>query len=273
VVTAEIIGKSTPLFPDGDGSGKVKFTAVAENAISYKFDYGDGSSENVPSGLVTHRFKNPGTNTYTVTISASGKGGVTTTTTLNVQVYFNFTDDEAVGFLTGGSQKDWYWAASEVGHLGEGDNIANPDVNFYANNYQSVVFNTNTTCLYDDVLTFTKQGNNLLFQLNNNGTSLINREYLSLVGLPNTHQYNDTCASFSLPAATGTKAVSFSPSESLPPMNKKRGTVMTFSDGGFMGFYTGTSTYEIMSITENRMVVRSFRCFSCLCLVFYFHNN
>ncbi len=257
-VTAEIIGKSVPLLPDGDGSGNVKFSATADNAISYKYDFGDGSDIlNVPSGINTHRFKKPGTNTYTVTISASGKGGVSITTTLNVTVYFNFTDDEALGFLTGGTHKDWYWSASEVGHLGEGINNTDITQNYWANEYQSVVFNPNTTCLYDDVLTFTKQGSNLQFQLNNNGTSLVNREYLSLVGLTNTHQYNDTCASFSLPAATGTKNVTFSPSESLVTSDKKRGTVMTLSDGGFMGFYTGTSTYEIMSITENRMVVRS----------------
>ena len=32
---------------------------------------------------------------------------------------------------------------------------------------------------------------------------------------------------------------------------------MTFADGGFMGYYIGTSTYEIMEITENKMVVRA----------------
>ena len=32
---------------------------------------------------------------------------------------------------------------------------------------------------------------------------------------------------------------------------------MDFSDGGFMGYYIGTSTYEILSITENEMHVRA----------------
>jgi hypothetical protein len=31
---------------------------------------------------------------------------------------------------------------------------------------------------------------------------------------------------------------------------------MNFSDGGFMGYYVGQSSYEILSITENRMAVR-----------------
>jgi hypothetical protein len=28
---------------------------------------------------------------------------------------------------------------------------------------------------------------------------------------------------------------------------------MNFSDGGFMGYYVGQSSYEILSITDNRM--------------------
>ena len=33
--------------------------------------------------------------------------------------------------------------------------------------------------------------------------------------------------------------------------------MLNFSDGGFMGYYIGQSSYEILSITENRMVVRA----------------
>ncbi|MEO8534501.1 MAG: glycoside hydrolase family 16 protein, partial [Flavobacterium sp.] len=36
-----------------------------------------------------------------------------------------------------------------------------------------------------------------------------------------------------------------------------RGTMLNFSDGGFMGYYIGQSSYEILSITENRMTVRA----------------
>ena len=50
-VTAEIIGKSAA-FPNGDGSGKVKFTSTAENAISYKYIFSDGTSKNSPSGFL-----------------------------------------------------------------------------------------------------------------------------------------------------------------------------------------------------------------------------
>jgi hypothetical protein len=44
-VGVELIGK-TAANPNGDGSGKVKLTATADNAISYKFVFPDGTSSN-----------------------------------------------------------------------------------------------------------------------------------------------------------------------------------------------------------------------------------
>jgi hypothetical protein len=35
-------------------------------------------------------------------------------------------------------------------------------------------------------------------------------------------------------------------------LTQTRGTAMNFSDGGFMGYYVGQSSYEILSITDNR---------------------
>jgi hypothetical protein len=35
-----------------------------------------------------------------------------------------------VQFLTGGASKKWYWAQTEVGHLGVGPNVAWADPNF-----------------------------------------------------------------------------------------------------------------------------------------------
>ena len=32
---------------------------------------------------------------------------------------------------------------------------------------------------------------------------------------------------------------------------------MTLGDNGFIGYYIGTNEYEIMSLTENRMVLRA----------------
>ena len=52
VVTAQILGQNNTTDPNGDGSGKVLFTAKANNAISYRYIFGDGTTTKAPSGIV-----------------------------------------------------------------------------------------------------------------------------------------------------------------------------------------------------------------------------
>ncbi|WP_431244811.1 hypothetical protein ACQ9BO_11500 [Flavobacterium sp. P21] len=176
-VTAEIIGKTTAT-PNGDGSGTVKFTAKADGAISYKYVYSDGTSDNAPNGVITKRFTKTGVNTYTVTVIASGKGGVSTTTTTDVTVRSDFSDAEAVQFLTGGTSKKWYWSASEAGHLGVGQNDGDATKNYYGNYYQAGAWekagSPTSGCLYENELTFSLEGGQLKFQLNNGGATFFN---------------------------------------------------------------------------------------------------
>jgi beta-glucanase (GH16 family) len=258
-VQFEIIGKTTAT-PYGDGTGKVKFTVKADEAISYKFVFNDGTSQNAPNGIYEKRFTKTGINTYTVTVIASGKGGVATNTTVDVEVLSTFSDDEAVALLTGGTSKKWYFSASEVGHLGVGPNSTDATQNYYGFWYQAAAFekagSANSSCLYDNVLTFSLDGDQLKFSLDNGGRTFFNAAFLNVAGGSGSE---DLCLDY---AATGTKTVSLSPSESVILNNpnaatQTRGTQMTISDGGFMGYYIGQSTYEILSITENRMVVRA----------------
>ncbi|KAF2517690.1 family 16 glycosylhydrolase [Flavobacterium foetidum] len=258
-VTAEIVGKTADA-PYGDGSGSVKFTAAAENAISYKYVYADGSSDNAPNGKITKRFTKTGVNTYTVTVIAFGRGGVSANTTIDVEVQSDFSDDQAVQLLTGGTSKKWYWAAGEPGHLGVGQNDGDAEKNFYANYYQAGAFekaaSPNSSCLYENVLTFSLDGDQLKFQLDNGGATFFNKDFASVAG---TSLSEDMCVAYN---PGGIKNVSLSPSESVVMANPKhaeqtRGTTMNFSDGGFMGYYIGQSSYEILSITATRMVVRA----------------
>lgn len=258
-VTAEIVGK-TPTNPNGDGSGIVKFVATADNAISYKYIYDDGTSDSSPNGKITKRFTKTGVNKYTVTVAASGKGGIVTNTTIDVEVQSDFSDDQAVQLLTGGTSKKWYWAAGEAGHLGVGQNDGDPAKNFYANYYQAGAFekaaSSTSSCLYDNVLTFSVDAGQLKYQLNNGGATFFNAAFASVAGGSSP---DDACLSYD---TGGIKTVSLSPSESVVTKNpdhatQTRGTMLNFSDGGFMGYYIGQSSYEILSITANRMVVRA----------------
>ena len=61
--------------PHGDGTGLVNFVVTAQNAISYRIDFGDGKTEMAPSGKIQHRYTKVGTNKFTAVVSAVGAGG------------------------------------------------------------------------------------------------------------------------------------------------------------------------------------------------------
>jgi beta-glucanase (GH16 family) len=257
VVTVDVMGK-TDQTPNGDGSGKVKFTTTADNAVSYKYIYGDGIVDTAPGGVVEHAFTTVGVNTYTVTIIASGKGGVTSTSTVDVKVVSNFSDEKSTQLLTGGSAtgKKWYLAANEGAHLGVGPNSTNEKENYYPVWYQAAPFEKASTCFYDGDYTFALVGGKIEYTQDNKGNTFFHNSYKSVGG--GTNGGEDACLPYS---TAGKKTVALSPSTSVVSKNPEAakqtvGTVMNFSDGGFMGYYAGATQYEILSITENRMVVR-----------------
>lgn len=257
VVTFDIVGK-TDQTPEGDGSGIVKFTAKADNAITYKYVYGDGVSEMTPAGTAAHGFTTVGINTYTVTIIANGKGGVTTSTTVDVKVFSNFSDEKSTNLLTGGTAagKKWYIAANEASHFGIGPNNSDITQNYYPNWYSAGPFEKDDTCFYDGDYTFALVNGKIEYQQNNNGNTFFHNSYKSVGG--GTNGGDDQCFPFN---SSGTKTVALAPSTSVVTKNpnaatQTTGTVMNISDGGFIGYYAGATQFEILSITENRMVVR-----------------
>lgn len=256
-INVDIIG-ATDQTPYGDGSGKVKFTATADNTISYKYSYGDGVTETSPGGVAEHAFTTVGVNTYTVTIIASGKGGLSSNTTVDVKVLSNFSDEKSTNLLTGGTAtgKIWYLAAGEKGHLGVGQNDGDATKNYFANYYQAAPFEKASTCFYDGTYTFALVAGKIEYKQDNKGNTFFQNSYKSVAG--GTNGGDDQCLPYS---TAGTKIVALSPSTSVVSKNheaakQSTGTVMNFSDGGFMGYYAGATQYEIMSLTENRMVVR-----------------
>jgi hypothetical protein len=250
----EIVGSHPDTAKYGDGSGLVNFTATANNAITYSFDFGDGSDKiTIASGKVNKRFSITGLNIYTVTVSAIGTGGISSTLINQVEVLSVFEDSEALDFLTGGSSKSWYWAADQMGHLGLGPNDKKYEngEHTYAYWYKAASWEKDTvSSLYDCEFVFSINGNNLTFEhINPTGEAFIQGIYANELGLGEEGSYPFDIG--------GLKNVSFSPSESIATEDGEyRGTTMTFSDGGFMGFYAGSSQYEIIDITENSLSVR-----------------
>lgn len=252
-ITAEVLGVTADM-PNGDGEGFVTLTADADNAISYSFQFGDGTDEVVPSGEVTHRFSLVGLNTYTVVVNAIGTGGVTSSTAIDVSVFSSFDDLEAKAILSGGGTKTWYWAAAEVGHLGVGGSQdAAPDAYWYPSYYGAQPFEkSEEPCMYNDELIFSIDANDqLTYQLNNNGQTFFNGSHATAGG--GSGDDGDVCLDFD---TSGVSNVSLAPASSDLPEGESRNTVMNFSDDNFMGYYLGNSSYEILELTNSLLRVR-----------------
>lgn len=251
-ITYELVGKDAEN-PDGDGTGKVALKAVADNATSYKFFFSDETSENSPTGEFTKQFTKNGVNTYTVTAVAYGTGGNSTSTSIEVTVLSTFSDPEAVQFLTGGTTKTWYWYAAKQGHLGVGPTeSANPADLYVPKHYAAAPFEkSGATCFYEEKLVFTLDGDAIRYNLNTNGSVFFNAAYNSVGG---SSAPDDQCLPYDTSA---TKTVNLGPSTSGLPVDKTTGTTMSFTDGGFMGYYVGATSYEILKITDTELHVRT----------------
>jgi hypothetical protein len=258
-VTAEVVGQSAEN-PFGDGSGIVRFTASADNAINYRFNFSDGTADIAPGGMLEKRFTQVGVNNYDYSLVASGTAGVSSSLSGEVEVLSNFSDPELLAFLTGSGSKTWYWAADEPGHLGVGQNNDDAAANYFANFYQAAPFEKDgadeSLCLYQDELVFSRQGDQLFYQLNNFGQTYFN---FGFEGVAGGSEGFDFCYSFEVNDSPN--LVALGPSESFVVGNEvpgqTTGTQLIFSEGDFMSYYIGNTVYEVISVTNNRLVVRS----------------
>ena len=269
-VNAEIIGLDADN-PYGNGDGFVSFTATADNALAYQFEFGDGNSTTNSSGIYTHRYTQVGVNSYTVIVSAVGTAGVLSSTTFDVEVFSSFQDEEAETFLAGandGDSKTWVWDATATAYLGLGpveDDYGllgggNPTFDYAWPNWWNGIGPNDgeKACMTDNnVFVFTKTANGLTFE-QTAGPSFVPGAYASVIGVA-----GDTCHDESVATTMfGVKNVSFFPSSSKAALEGEldgepyRQTAFKLSDGGFMGWYVGDVEYDIISISANTLHVR-----------------
>ncbi|WP_405294273.1 family 16 glycosylhydrolase [Algibacter sp. Ld11] len=261
-ISAEIVGQDADN-PYGDGSGIVNFTSTADNEITYQFNFGDGKTGVAPSGETVHRFTQTGINTYTVVASAVGTGGIMSSTSMEVQVFSSFSDVEAENFLAGelvGDSKTWYWAANLPLHVGLGpveDDYGNGEFAYEAwwNTIQP--WDDEKFCMYSNEFVFTRGENGLTFE-QTVGPAFVPGTYAGIIGVDGDTCHDETVAT----TMFGVKNVSFLPSTSKAALegsynnNPYRQSAFEISEGGFMGWYVGASTYDIISISENELRVR-----------------
>ena len=266
-VSVEIVGQDDEN-PNGDGSAAVVFTATSDNEINYQFNFGDGRTAVSPTGVIEHRFSaNVGVYTYNVVVNATGTGGLGTSTNLEVTVFNSFKDEEAENFLTGssdvndiGSSRKWYWQANKPLHVGLGpveDDYGNGEFSYEAWWNLIQPWDDEKYCMYDNEFVFTRTANGISFE-QTTGPAFIPGAYAGELGVDGDTCHDETVAT----TMFGEKNVSFFPSSSKAALEGSynevpyRQTSFEISDGGFLGWYVGASTYDIISVSDDELFVR-----------------
>ena len=241
-----------------DGDGVVNFTATADNASSYHFDFGDGTTGLSSTGVISKTYDMIGDNTYSVIVTAGNGSAGTIAETVQVSVSLGFSDPETVALLTGGTSKTWFVATSQPGHLGVGPAREGIDGEWWFPKWYSAqafekCSDEISDCFCDDELTFSTDGSGAIsYVLNNNGSTFFNASHLDAAGGTGDE---DACYEFD---ASGSKAVVLSPVSGNVPDGETTGVQMDIADEGFMTYYVGSSTYEILSLSENLLYVRTY---------------
>ena len=237
------------LVPSTDGSGKVTITYSAKNAITNKIEFGTTTSPNsgkylssAASKTFDERYFTSGT--YTVKYTAYGTGGAEASITATVTVAVAYqVPTSIVNHLTNGTTKTWKWDKNNAGHLGVGPSTKNfPE-------WYAASANEKPTCLYDDDLIFTLNTNGSVSFQNVNQTETFIHIYhqQSLVG---SNAGSDACFAYT----TGTSTVGFADANS--GLSNSTGVMMSLGTE-FMSYALATNTYEIMTLTDTELYVRT----------------
>lgn len=120
-----------------DNSGNVSFTASANNAVSYDFDYGNGVFQTIVSGVVTYKY--PASGTYTVNVIAKGSGGQTISKSIQVTVTVILTLIWSDEFDVAGPPDPLKWGY-DIGAGGWG----NAELEYYTNRTDNAIVSGGT---------------------------------------------------------------------------------------------------------------------------------
>jgi len=256
VITTEIVGATTAN-PNGDGSGNVKITISANNALAYKVDYDANNALDLvylSSGTVTKKYATLGLNTYRITAVAYGKGGTTSTITKDVTVQSNFNvAPDIVTNLTGGTSKTWAVDASLPGQIGVGpwEGSAIPEWWAAAVNEKVACCN----CFYTSTFKFSKDATSGAYSLqvtNPDGAFTKTGSLTTLPGIPASgdegcYSYNGGTSSFSfVPSSTGIAATAPSTQTSI----------LLAGNNTYIGYGAVQKEYEILVLTDTYMYLR-----------------
>jgi hypothetical protein len=264
VVKTEVIGQDE-LHPNGDGSGQVKLTITADNAVGFKADYdinNDVDLKYLPTGSTTITYGIDGINTYTITIVVYGKGGTSSSTTADVTVRSDFKPDPIIiTNLTNNASKTWVVDKSVPGHFGVGP----WDVNSIRPEWWSAAVNEKVACcncFYTATFTFTKVASSNAYTLqvaSPDGAFTKTGALTTLPGIPGSG--GEACYNY----AGGTSGFSFMIASSGAPVipsvpanyGSTKTSILLAGNNTYIGYGSLLKEYEILEITPTFLLLRA----------------
>lgn len=226
--------------PNVDNPNVVQFVNTSE---SFKALWDLGNGQTAEGDTVTGEYPLKGEYTVKLTIFTKSGQAVNTKTVNIEETNALMLDDPDLNMITGGADqvegKTWVVDSTQLGHMGVGPTTSkSPDW------WQAAPTAKSGTGLYNDEYTFKLDG--LSFEMETNGDVFINGNNASDFSGATAAPGGDMMAPWTAP-----NDLTFN-------LNKNEdGTMyLQMSDPGFLGFYTGVHTYEILELSENLMVLR-----------------
>ena len=207
------------------------------------WDLGNGTTVKGDKVSATYPFKGD----YTVTMSLYTTGGSATVSkvvTVSNDDY-GLLDTPGFNALTGGADaaegKTWVFARYNKGLFGVGDVNAAPETNGPA--WWQCDPNGKEGCsLYENEYTFIQKGTRLIWE--NQGNIYTNENGMNHLGMGGTA--NPVVGDFDVP---------YTPADGLTFTLDEDNMKLTLSGGAFLGFYTGVSEYDIITLNEHFLYV------------------
>lgn len=262
-ILTEVVGQDD-LHPNGDGSGEVKITVTADNALSYTVDYDantDVKMEYLPNGSVTTKYTKNGTFTYTITAVVYGKGGTSSTITKDVTVRSDFSPAaQIVTDLTGDASKTWVVDKDIPAHFGVGPwNAASVRPEWWAGAINEKL--SCCPCFYSAKFTFTKVTASNTFTLTVVTDAAFTKTGVLAGGLPGIPETGDEgCYSY----GGGTSDFSFIfattkvPAQPSVPANSPstQTSILLAGVNTYIGYGAVLKEYEILEVTPTYLYLR-----------------
>ncbi|MCH6199944.1 PKD domain-containing protein [Aquiflexum sp. LQ15W] len=221
----------------------INFTANSEFFIM-NWDLGNGSTGTGKTVTATYPLKG----TYTVKLTIFNAGGnISSTRTVVIEETDPVLLDKPLyNFLTGGASavdgKIWVLDSAVAGHFGVGPDPV--QAGYFPEWYQAGANEKRGGGMYDDRYTFKLAG--FGFDMRTNGDVYINASQRPNFPGAVDSGVGDLRAPFNGPAGLSWSIVE--PENGFPEL--------TISAGGFLGYFAGSRTYQILSINENVMFLR-----------------